>query len=78
MEDKGIKKTTEGNVLEWMYYVRPEELLEDYIPWDTIFTKDIRKLMRGSPVSLKKFSDGFLLQTRADNRRGSYRGRFVK
>lgn len=61
MEDKGIKKIIEGNVLEWMYYVRLEELLEDYILWDIIFIKDIRKLMRGLLVFFKKFSDGFFL-----------------
>lgn len=58
---------------ERMYYVRSEELPEDYFPWDASFTDAMRNLLTKGHA--KKFSDGFLLKIKADNRRGSDRAR---
>lgn len=42
-------------MLYWIYYVKPEEQLENYLPWkgseDTLFIKDTRNaLVRGAPA----------------------------
>lgn len=46
---KGIKSLREAGLLELLYYVRPEDLPENYVPWEkrcvpenTIFNKAIR------------------------------------
>lgn len=62
-------------MLEWKYYVRPEDPPEICVPRkgpeDTIFTKAMRNAIEWD-LSIRKVS-GSPLQARADNRRGKHR-----